>query len=94
VDSEKPSSKLDLYVVARIVSALREKGQLKRTELATVSGISYDTLLKYLHWMEDKGFVKLDAEDRVILTPEGYRVYDRLVKWILEYVGKLRFPRL
>jgi predicted transcriptional regulator len=94
VDSDQPSSKLDLYVVARIVSALREKGQLKRTELATVSGLSYDTLVKYLHWMEEKGFVKLDAEDNILLTAEGYHVYDRLVKWIPEYVGKLRFPRL
>jgi len=29
----------------------------------------------------------------VVLTQEGEEVYDRLVKWILEYVGKLRFPR-
>jgi predicted transcriptional regulator len=88
VDSGQPSSKLDLYVVARIVVALREKGKLKRTELATVSGLSHDTLVKYLRWMEEKGFAKPDAEDNVLITAEGYQVYDRLVKWILEYVGE------
>ena len=93
MDSEQPISKLDLYVVARIVSALRQKGDMKRTELATTSGLSYDTLVRYLQWMESKGFVRLDAGEKVVLTPEGYQVYDRLVKWILEYVGKLRFPR-
>jgi len=55
--------------------------------------LSYDTLVKYLDWMNQKGFVRFDDEENVVLTQEGEEVYDRLVKWILEYVGKLRFPR-
>lgn len=94
MSSEQPNSKPDLYVVARIVNALREKGPVKRTELAVMTGLSYDTLVKYLQWMNEKGFVKTDSEDNVILTQKGYEVYDKLVKWILEYVGRLRFPRL
>jgi predicted transcriptional regulator len=55
--------------------------------------LSYDNLVRYLEWMEQKGFVKIDEEDNVALTPAGQQVYDSLVKWILEHVGKLRFPR-
>ena len=80
--------------MARIVNTLREKGAVKRTELAVTTGLSYDTLVKYLQWMNDRGFVRFDEEENIVLTPEGYLVYDRLVRWILEYVGRLRFPRL
>ena len=91
--SDQPTSKPDLYVVARIVKVLRDNGQTKRTQLATMTGLSYDAMVRYLEWMNGKGFIRLDAEDDVHLTEEGHRVYDRLVEWILEYVGSLRFPR-
>ena len=91
--SGQPTSKPDLYVVARIVKVLRDNGQTKRTQLATMTGLSYDALVRYLEWMNHKGFIRLDAEDNVHLTEEGHRAYDRLVNWILEYVGTLRFPR-
>jgi len=93
VSSSQPSSKPDLYVVARVVNVLREKGPTKRTQLAVMTRLSYDTLVKYLDWMNQKGFVRFDEEENVVLTQQGEEVYDRLVKWILEYVGKLRFPR-
>jgi len=93
VSSSQPSSKPDLYVVARVVNVLREQGPTKRTQLAVMTRLSYDTLVKYLDWMNQKGFVRFDEEENVVLTQQGEEVYDRLVKWILEYVGKLRFPR-
>jgi len=43
--------------------------------------------------MGEKGFVTFDAEGGVVLTPAGNQAYDRLVRWILEYVGRLKFPR-
>ena len=61
--------------------------------MAVMTRLSYDTLVKYLDWMNQKGFVRFDEEENVVLTQQGEEVYDRLVKWILEYVGKLRFPR-
>jgi predicted transcriptional regulator len=93
VGSNQPSSKPDLYVVARIVNALRNEGPTKRTQLATMTRLSYDVLVKYLEWMSQKGLVEVDSDDNVRLTPQGYKVYDRLVSWILEYVGRLHFPR-
>ena len=79
--------------MARVVNVLREQGPTKRTQLAVMTRLSYDTLVKYLDWMNQKGFVRFDEEENVVLTQQGEEVYDRLVKWILEYVGKLRFPR-
>jgi len=43
--------------------------------------------------MSDKGFVELDSNGEVLLTKLGTETYDRLVNWILQYVGKVRFPK-
>jgi predicted transcriptional regulator len=94
VNSEEPISKPDLYVLARIIKVLKERNKLNRTALATYTGLSYDRLVKYLVWMSEKGFVQFDSNGNVSLTKLGGETYDELVKWILQYVGKLRFPKL
>ena len=43
--------------------------------------------------MSEKGFIKIDSNGHVILTKLGIETYDRLVNWILHYVGKVRFPK-
>lgn len=91
--SDRASSKPDLYVIARIIYTLREQGNLKRTRLATLTGLSYESLTRYLEWMNDKGFLKNSVEGEVTLTEEGHKVYESLVKWILKNIGQLRFPR-
>jgi predicted transcriptional regulator len=94
LSSGEPSSKPDLYVIARVIEALKEKGKLHKTALATFSGLSYDRLMRYLSWMSSKGFVRIDGEGLVYLTDEGRQAYDELVRWILKYVGQLKFGRL
>ena len=93
MNSGEPISKPNLYLLARIIKELKEKNQLKRTALATSTGLSYDRLIKYLEWMTEKGFVKVDSNDNVKLTKLGAKTYEELVKWILEHVGRLRFPK-
>ena len=93
VNSGEPISKPDLYVLARVIKVLKEKNKVKRTVLATATGLSYDRLVKYLDWMSEKEFIKLDSNDEVLLTKLGIETYDRLVNWILHYVGKVRFPK-
>jgi predicted transcriptional regulator len=88
------NSKPDLYVIARIIEAITEKNKLNKTTLATSTGLAYDRLVRYLSWMSDKGFVKIDEEGLVHLTKEGVKAYDELVLWILKNVGQLRFGRL
>ena len=93
MNSGEPISKPDLYVLARVIKVLKEKNKMKRTALATATGLSYDRLLKYLEWMLQKGFIRIDSKDQVLLTKLGIETYDRLVNWILHYVGKVRFPK-
>ncbi len=90
----EPSSKPDLYVIARIIKALKEKNKMNKTALATSTGLAYDKLVKYLAWMSERGFVTVNEDALVCLTKEGSEAYDELVQWIMKYVGKLKFPRL
>ena len=86
--------KLDLYVIARIITELKERGGVKKTNLATFTGLAYDKLAKYLVWLDDKGLVSSNEEGIVTLTAEGTKTYDELVDWIMRYIGKVRFPKL
>jgi predicted transcriptional regulator len=94
MNSGEPISKPDLYVLARVIRVLKERGKTNKTALATSTGLSYDRLMKYLVWMANKGFIELDPSGDVVLTKLGASTYDQLVKWILMYVGKLRFPKI
>ncbi|MEM2247453.1 MAG: winged helix-turn-helix domain-containing protein [Thermoproteota archaeon] len=85
--------KPDLYVIARIIKILRENSRMKKINLATASGLAYDKLTKYLEWMMEKDFVEIDSEGFVYLTSKGNKAYEELVKWILEHIGRLEFPR-
>ncbi len=93
MNSVQPNSKPDLYVVARIISVLKNQGGVKRTELATKTGVAYDRLSKYVDWMNQEGLLKIDQEGNIYLTKLGIETYNNLVKWILQYVGKIKFPR-
>jgi len=94
MNSEALSSKPDLYVVARIIKALKKKNKINKTALATCTELSYDKLVKYLDWMSKKGFIEIDENGAVILTKAGSETYDELVQWIMKHVGQLKFPRL
>jgi predicted transcriptional regulator len=94
MNSNEPHPKPDLYVIARIIKVLKEKNKLNKTALATSSGIAYDRLIKYLDWMSERNFIKIDDAGYVSLTKEGAKVYDNLVQWILTNVGQLKFPRI
>jgi predicted transcriptional regulator len=94
LNSAEPSSRPDLYVIARVIKALKEKSRMNRTALATSTGLAYDKLVVYLNWMSERKFVEIDADGNVKLTKAGIEAYDELVQWIMKYVGQLRFPRL
>lgn len=92
--SEVKSSKPDLYVIARIIKALKEKNKMNKTTLATSTGLAYDKLVRYLDWMSKKDFVVIDEDGMVVLTSSGLKAYEELVQWIMKHVGQLKFPRL
>ncbi|MDW8034340.1 MAG: winged helix-turn-helix domain-containing protein [Nitrososphaerota archaeon] len=66
---------------------------MKKTNLATASGLAYDKLAKYLEWIMEKNFLDIDSEEFVCLTSKGNEAYEELVKSILEHIGRLEFPR-
>lgn len=92
--SDATLSKPDLYVLARVIKTLKEKGRQNKTALATATGLSYDRLIKYLNWMATKEFIQYDTNDDVVLTKAGAETYDQLVQWILEYIGRVRFQKI
>jgi len=94
LNSGEPSSKPDLYVIARILKTLKERNRLNKTALATSTGLAYDKLVKYLAWMSERKFIEIDENGYVYLTKAGTEAYDELVQWIMKYVGQLKFPRL
>ncbi|HVO77538.1 MAG TPA: winged helix-turn-helix domain-containing protein [Methanomassiliicoccales archaeon] len=91
-----PLEKPDLYVVARILERLWQQRQpVLRTKLQLAARTNYDTLCRYLEWMESKGlirFEKLEGErDGAVLTQKGEEAYRRLVQWIDEVInGRFR----
>ena len=92
MNSRDQEFKPDLYVIARIIKTLMEEGPLNKTKLATYSGLAYDKFITYLDWMSSKEFVA-EENGHIIVLDEGIRTYQRLVEWILKYVGKLKFSR-
>jgi predicted transcriptional regulator len=89
-----PAERPDLYVLARVIEILKEKGAVKRTALSTASGLAYNRFVRYLEWMKEREFVSIDEEGNVRLSSKGIEAYEQLVKWILDNVGKLKFPKL
>ncbi|WP_054841751.1 winged helix-turn-helix domain-containing protein [Vulcanisaeta distributa] len=85
--------KPDLYVIARIITVLHEHGPMNRTNLATAIGLSYDRAMKYLTWMSSKELIIINGDGYVRLTRKGEETYLTLVQWVINYVGRLRFPR-
>ena len=91
---QHPPQKLDLYVIARIIIVLKEKGSVNKTNLATFTGLAYDKLARYIGWMNDKKLIASRMDGIVSLTEDGEKSYDELVDWIMRYVGKVRFPKI
>lgn len=85
-------SKPDLYVVSRIIKTLMDDGPLKKTNLATNAGLSYDNMVTYVEWMLSKELVS-EGESMIHITNKGIKAYNELVSWIIDYVGQLKFGK-
>jgi len=57
-------------------------------EKAVVSGWDCQQSLRHVHCPNCGRIIA-----QVLLTKLGIETYDRLVNWILHYVGKVRFPK-
>jgi predicted transcriptional regulator len=83
----------DFYVLSRILERLwRENKQMLKTHLQVSTNLNYDILMKYLAWMEERGFVAFESNsghEMVILTAKGNEAYGKLVRTMSEV---LHFP--
>ncbi len=89
-DSRNQLFKPDLYLVARILYSLAEEGAANRSNLSVRTGLAYDRLINYLDWMSERNLI-VNEDGLVRIAEEGLQSYEKLVNWILEYVGKLNF---
>ena len=78
----------DFYVLARILERLwRENAPMLKTRLQLATNVNYDILMKYLAWMNQRGFVIFEmnaGHEMVVLTPKGNEVYAKLVRTMSE----------
>jgi predicted transcriptional regulator len=74
----------DLYVLSRMLERLwREDAPMLKTRLQLATNVNYDILVKYLRWMEEKGFVVFESDgghELVVLTFKGRQAYANLVR--------------
>jgi predicted transcriptional regulator len=78
----------DFYVLARILERLwRENGPMLKTRLQVATNLNYDILIKYLAWMNARGFVIFESNsghEVVSLTSKGFETYGNLVRTMSE----------
>ncbi|MFQ5910288.1 MAG: winged helix-turn-helix domain-containing protein [Thermoplasmata archaeon] len=88
----KPMQRPDPYVVCRFLERLwREGDAMLKTHLQRGVRLNYDLFVKYLEWMLAKGLVRLEHFDegteKVRITPKGVEAYERLVRWMRDFVS-------
>lgn len=65
----------DLYVVARILMAIRGR-PTSRAGAAAAAGVSYDNLVRYLEYLKERGLV--EENPHLLLTPRGHEFLVKL----------------
>lgn len=88
----KPLEKPDLYVVGRFLERLWQPDtEYTRADLQRAVRLNYDLFVRYLAWLEGKGFVRVvprkEGSDVVRITKEGVEAHRRLVEWIRQVLG-------
>lgn len=68
-------------IVKRIVILLHDNNRLKRTNLATKSGLAYDKCALYLDWMNVLSITNIEIDETgfqlVSLSEKGNALYER-----------------
>lgn len=96
MEPTEPPARPDLYVLARFLDRLGEaESGIPRTRLQQAVRLNYDLYRRYLGLLLDKGWVHLQSDkegvERVALTRAGRDARTKLVGWIRDAFGDLRF---
>jgi predicted transcriptional regulator len=90
---EKP----DLYIVGRFLDIIYKNGPaMKKTNIQMLLRLTYPRFMEYLEWMLEHQLVAETRDgdkksDRIILTPKGIDSYRKLVDWVNETIGGVKF---
>ena len=70
-----------IHIISRILTALREKGRVKRTNLAGMAGLNYKQCVKYVNLLLLVDWIRVAFEDSfliITITEKGIDVIERL----------------
>jgi predicted transcriptional regulator len=90
---EKP----DLYIVGRFLDILYRNGSpMKKTNIQMSLRLTYPRFKEYLVWMLEHQLVseiqdEEDKSEKIALTPKGIDSYRRLVDWLSDTIGGVKF---
>jgi len=88
-----PIGRPDFIVLTRILDRLwKADCPLLRTHLQVASNMSYDSLIKYLEWMKQRGLIITTGDnnghERVALTEKGRDACSTIVVWIKNIIDE------
>lgn len=73
-DSEIPAQAKVMYAVLRLCSAGTYRAEVPLVTLAKLSGFSVKSASKYLTWLEDHYFIKIEGKGQPSKQPRRYRL--------------------
>jgi len=77
-------SRVDLYIVYRILKTLKENGPMSKTSLALYARLNYQRAVKYLEHLSQMGLVEVDKH--VKLTQKGLETLEKIEE-VLKSLG-------
>lgn len=77
---EQYATTLNLKVILRILTALHESGNVKRTNLARKTGLNYNKCVRYLNLLQLLGWIKVVTKEGffVAITERGTEIVKRI----------------
>jgi len=77
-------SRVDLYIVYRILKTLKENGPMSKTSLALYAKLNYQRAVKYVEHLSQMGLVEVDKH--VKLTQRGLEILEKIEE-VLKSLG-------
>ena len=81
VDISGIASTFNIHIIRRMLEALRYDGKVKRTQLASKSGLSYNKCVKYIDLLKLLGWIDVILVDGYYctITQSGKEILERLL---------------
>ena len=81
VDKTGIASTFNIHIIRRMLEALRYDGKVKRTQLASKSGLSYNNCVKYIDLLKLLGWLDVILADGYYctITQSGKEILEKLL---------------